>query len=39
VSAPAWKKLVDDLHAKGHASPYLDRLRERMPVGGAVADL
>ena len=43
VSAPAWKKLVEDLQAKGHRSPYLDRLRERLPpgvgVGGAVADL
>jgi hypothetical protein len=40
VSAdPAWKKLVDDLRARGHESPYLDRLRERLPVGGAVADL
>lgn len=39
VSAPSWKKLVDHLHATGHESPYLDRLRARIPVGGAVADV
>jgi hypothetical protein len=38
-SEPSWKKLVDELRARGHESPYLDRLRERLPVGGAVADL
>jgi hypothetical protein len=39
VAEPSWKKLVDDLGARGHESPYLDRLRARMPVNGAVADL
>jgi len=29
MSEPLWKKLVDDLQAKGHQSPYLDRLRQR----------
>lgn len=29
MNEPLWKKLVDDLQAKGHESPYLDRLRQR----------
>lgn len=39
VSEPAWKKLVEDLRAQGHESPYLDRLRERLPKGGSLEDL
>jgi hypothetical protein len=26
-----WKRLVEDLAARGHESPYLERLRERLP--------
>jgi len=39
VSEPAWKKLVEELRAQGHESPYLDRLRERLPKGGSLEDL
>lgn len=31
MSEPVWKRLVEDLAAGGHQSPYLDRLRERLP--------
>ncbi len=31
MTEPAWKKLVEQLKKKGHESPYLERLRERMP--------
>jgi hypothetical protein len=31
VSEPLWKRLVEDLTARGHQSPHLDRLRERLP--------
>ncbi len=34
VSDPPWKRLVEDLSAKGHRSPHLDRLMDRMPKGG-----
>jgi hypothetical protein len=33
VSEPPWKRLVEDLSAKGHQSPHLDRLRDRLPQG------
>lgn len=38
---PPWKHLVEELKKQGHESPYLDRLRERLPAtrGGALADL
>ncbi|UQA60758.1 hypothetical protein [Polyangium aurulentum] len=34
MSEPTWKKLVEQLRDKGHKSPYLDRLRERLPAYG-----
>jgi hypothetical protein len=34
MSEPTWKKLVEQLRDKGHKSPYLDRLRERLPSYG-----
>lgn len=27
-----WKKLVEDLTRRGHESPHLERLRQRLPV-------
>src|SRR3954452_13316835 len=35
--ARAWISLVEDLKAKGHESPYLDRLQERLPGRAATA--
>jgi hypothetical protein len=34
MSEPTWKKLVDQLKDQGYRSPYLDRLRQRLPTGG-----
>lgn len=34
MSEPPWKHLVDQLRAEGHKSPYLDRLRQRLPATG-----
>lgn len=34
MSEPPWKHLVDQLRAEGHSSPYLDRLRQRLPATG-----
>lgn len=34
MSEPAWKKLVEQLKSDGFKSPYLDRLRERLPAHG-----
>ncbi|AUX47176.1 uncharacterized protein SOCE26_086880 [Sorangium cellulosum] len=34
MSEPTWKKLVDQLQREGHKSPYLDRLRQRVPTSG-----
>ncbi|WP_437956467.1 hypothetical protein WME76_34395 [Sorangium sp. So ce119] len=38
MAEPTWKKLVDQLKSEGHRSPYLDRLRQRLPTSGP-ADL
>ncbi|WP_437317359.1 hypothetical protein [Sorangium sp. So ce385] len=38
MSEPTWKKLVDQLKDQGHKSPYLDRLRQRLPAA-APSDL
>ena len=35
MGGPAWKRIVDQLTAEGYESPYLDRLRARVDVGGA----
>lgn len=32
-SPPPWKRLVEDLSARGHQSQHLDRLKERLPKG------
>ncbi|WP_437632212.1 hypothetical protein [Sorangium sp. So ce854] len=34
MAEPTWKKLVDQLKGEGHKSPYLDRLRQRLPASG-----
>ncbi|WP_437925916.1 hypothetical protein WMF37_43800 [Sorangium sp. So ce291] len=34
MAEPTWKKLVDQLKNEGHRSPYLDRLRQRLPASG-----
>ncbi|WP_437897302.1 hypothetical protein [Sorangium sp. So ce124] len=34
MTEPAWKKLVEQLKDQGHKSPYLDRLRQRLPAVG-----
>ncbi|WP_437476394.1 hypothetical protein WME75_26265 [Sorangium sp. So ce1014] len=34
MTEPAWKKLVEQLKNQGHKSPYLDRLRQRLPATG-----
>ncbi|WP_437530945.1 hypothetical protein WME79_00680 [Sorangium sp. So ce726] len=34
MTEPAWKKLVEQLKDQGHKSPYLDRLRQRLPAAG-----
>jgi hypothetical protein len=39
MSEPTWKKLVEQLKRKGHESPYLDRLRERLPAHVGSNDL
>ncbi|MDI1483831.1 hypothetical protein [Polyangium sp. y55x31] len=39
MSEPAWKKLVEQLKRKGHESPYLDRLRDRLPTHLGGSDL
>jgi hypothetical protein len=39
VFDPPWKHLVEELKKQGHESPYLDRLRERLPARAAHADL
>jgi hypothetical protein len=31
---PTWKRLVEQLRAEGHKSPYLDRLKQRLPASG-----
>ncbi len=36
---PPWKHLVEQLKSQGVESPYLDRLRERIPTRGAPGDL
>ncbi|MEW5852797.1 MAG: hypothetical protein AB2A00_28700 [Myxococcota bacterium] len=36
---PLWKQLVEELKAQGHQSPYLDRLRERLPATFNTFDL
>lgn len=39
MSEPAWKRLVEDLSAKGYQSPHLDRLKDRLPSGGGYREL
>lgn len=39
MSEPTWKKLVAQLERKGHQSPYLDRLRDRLPTRVGANDL
>ncbi|MGK4008234.1 hypothetical protein WMF31_36790 [Sorangium sp. So ce1036] len=34
MAEPTWKKLVDQLKDQQHESPYLDRLRQRLPASG-----
>jgi hypothetical protein len=34
MAEPTWKKLVDQLKDQQHKSPYLDRLRQRLPASG-----
>lgn len=36
---PPWKKLVDELTARGYQSPYLERLRSRLGGYYGAADL
>ena len=33
----SWLRLIEDLKEKGHESPYLDRLQERLPGRAATA--
>lgn len=39
MSEPLWKKLVEDLRAGGHQSPYHERLRSRLSVAAPHGDL
>ena len=36
---PGWKRLVDELISRNHASPYLDRLRERLAAHDTPASI
>ncbi len=36
---PSWKRLVEELRQSGHQSPYLERLKDRLPTGGPMRDL
>lgn len=32
MSAPPWKRMVEELTARGYESPHLERLKQRLPM-------